>query len=126
VDLKEKSTIPNLEIVLEPDPLGPITVRVEPPEALRSNMWVMLTDSEFGPSNTRLFMDRETADLGADGVAHFDRMPYADYDVYVSVYGVPRRFNESAIPGWCQDETKVRLEGPPATVTVHLHKCADK
>jgi hypothetical protein len=125
VNLKENSTLTDLVITLEPDPLGPITVRVEPQEALLRNMWVMMTDSEFGPSNTRLFMVRETADLSPNGVAHFDRMPYANYDVYVSVYGVPYSFNKSPIPGWCQDETRVKLEGPPAVVTVHLHKCPE-
>jgi hypothetical protein len=126
VDFTEKSYVSNLEIVLEPDPLAPITVSVEPREALRSGMWVMLTDSEFGPSNTRLFMDRETADLSKNGVAHFDKMPYASYNVEVGVSGLPRRLSDTPIPGWCQAETKVKLDGSPATVTVLLHKCSDK
>jgi hypothetical protein len=126
--VKERQSLTGLEIVLDPETLGEVRVRIEPSDALRGPVNVELwdADDDWNADNPKLYPDRRDADADSSGLATLRGLQYATYHVAVSSpVGDETGVSVQTACHQTDDTTTVKLDKPIVEITVHL-QCKGK
>jgi hypothetical protein len=123
VTLKERQKLAGLDLVLNPEPLGEIRVRIEPPEALRNHSDIILRDADGDPEvpNPKLYPTSDTAEPDSTGLAVVKSLPYGIFHVTVLNFIATDSPEVQKTGCYQPEEADVKLDKPVVEITVRLN-----
>jgi hypothetical protein len=117
ISLTERQILSEVNVVLQPEPLGSVAVRVIAPTTLHDRISVWLRDVEMDSVGTKPYHYAMTAHLDSQSVAHFEYVPHGRYDIFVSL-----EEEDLTRPSWTHDPTQVELTDDKAAAIVMMHR----
>ena len=118
MNLREGQTYTDLSVLLHPEPLGTVSIRVVAPLSLHDRVFVWLRDVHMDDKEgDSPYKFAGTAQLDEKSVATFQCVPLGLYDVYVMLTG-----EDLTKPSWTHDDVQVQLNGPRAEAVVELRE----
>ena len=118
ITLREGQTYSDVNLLLLPEPLGKVTIRVSAPKALHDRVVVWLRDVNSDVfAGAPPYKYASTGHLDDNNTASFEGVPYGLYDVYVMLTG-----DDLSRPSWTHDDVQVRLNGRQSEAAVELRE----
>jgi hypothetical protein len=117
IELAQGQTYADVNVLLHPEPVGRVSIRVIAPKELHDRIFVWLRDADMDSAGGNPYKYAETARLDDQNVASFMYVPYSRYDVYVMPTG-----EDISKPSWTHDDLEVRLSGGSTEAVIELRK----
>jgi hypothetical protein len=126
--VKERQSLDGLEIILNPEPLSEVRVRVEPPEALQAlgEVWLSDVDKDSAGENLKLYAFTEASGVDGGGLAEFKALPFGTYHVSIS----NRSDDDTGVPvqtscHLTDEKFMLKVNKPTVEFTLHI-ECKKK